>query len=225
MTEAFIHCDHVYFSYGSQEVLRDVSLDIPRGCLLPLVGPNGAGKTTLLRIILGLLKPTRGKVFTPFAQKPPGYVPQQKSIDPIYPVTTRQIVEMGLLPERGLWKWILPGQQDRVDQVLVRFGLFEHQHKLFGELSGGMKQKALLGRALISGADVFVMDEPTSELDEKSEQDFLSHLIQLHREEGKTILLAHHGLNHAGSLAPRVCVVDHGSVRIKDIIEEDRHVS
>jgi ABC-type multidrug transport system ATPase subunit len=102
---------------------------------------------------------------------------------------------------------------------LRRLGLREHQSKTFGELSGGMKQKALLGRALVSGAEVFVMDEPTSELDEETERDVLRHLVALARDEGKTVLLAHHGLDQAAALADRVCVVHHGRVHLDTIPE------
>jgi ABC-type Mn2+/Zn2+ transport system ATPase subunit len=204
-------------AYGRQEVLHDVCLEITPVCLLPFVGPNGAGKTTLLRAILGLLAPTRGRIRTPFAGKPAGYVPQQKSIDPLYPVSTRQIVEMGLYPQLGWWRRPNREQAAAVDSVLARLGLYEHQRKTFGELSGGMKQKALLGRALVSGADVFVMDEPTSELDEDAEREVLGHLQALCRTEGRTVLLAHHGLDQAGALAATVCVVNHGRVQITDI--------
>ena len=214
-----VRCEHVHVAYGRQEILHDVSLEIPAGSLLPFVGPNGAGKTTLLRALLGLLMPTRGRIQTPFAGKPAGYVPQQKSIDPLYPVTTRQIVEMGLYPELGWWRQPNQDQRKRVDEVLIRFGLGEHQQKNFGELSGGMKQKALLGRALVSEAEVFIMDEPTSELDEDSERDVLAHLVALSQEGGKTVLLAHHGIDQAGSLSPTVCVVNHGRVQMAGIRE------
>ena len=219
MNDPIIVCEHVAVAYGRQEVVHDAWLQVPRGALLPFVGPNGAGKTTLLRAILGLLKPSRGEIRTPVARKPAGYVPQQKSIDPLYPVTTRQIVEMGLFPELGWWRQPDADQQRRVDGVLHRFGLAEHQRKTFGELSGGMKQKALLGRALVSGAEVFVMDEPTSELDEETEREVLAHLVTLSRQEGKTVLLAHHGLDQAAALADRVCVVHHGRVHLDTILE------
>lgn len=217
--EPIIVCEHVAVSYGRQEVVHDACLEIPRGALLPFVGPNGAGKTTLLRAILGLLKPSAGEIRTPFADKPAGYVPQQKAIDPLFPVTTRQIVAMGLYPELGRWRKPGAEQTQRVDEVLRRLGLLEHRRKTFGELSGGMKQKALLGRALVSGAEVFVMDEPTSELDEETEQDVLRHLVALARDEGKTVLLAHHGLDQAAALADRVCVVHHGRVHLDTIPE------
>lgn len=217
-----IACEHVHVAYGRQEVLHDVSLEIAAGSLLPFVGPNGAGKTTLLRAILGLLAPTSGHIRTPFGRRPAGYVPQQKSIDPLYPVTTRQIVEMGLYPEVGIWRRPNSEQRDLVDLVLVRFGLENHQRKTFGELSGGMKQKALLGRALVSDAEVFIMDEPTSELDEQSEREVLAHLVALSRDGGKTVLLAHHGIDQAGALSPTVCVVLHGRAVLAGIDEARR---
>jgi ABC-type Mn2+/Zn2+ transport system ATPase subunit len=219
MRPPIIVCEHVAVAYGRQEILHDVCLEVPSGCLLPFVGPNGAGKSTLLRAILGLLRPTRGRILTPFGSTPPGYVPQQKNIDPLYPVSLRQIVEMGLYPQLGWWRRPDPRQRSRVDAVLERFGLRDHQSKTFGELSGGMKQKALLGRALVSGADVFVMDEPTSDLDEDSEQEVLSHLQALCREEGKTVLLAHHGMDQAGTLAARLCVVTYGHVQLADVAQ------
>ena len=215
--EPLITCEHMHVAYGRQEVLHDVCLEIQAGTLLPFVGPNGAGKTTLLRAILGLLKPTSGQIYTPFGRQPAGYVSQQKTIDPLYPVTTRQIVEMGLFPQLGWWRRPNGSQKRLVDDALCRFGLAEHQMKTFGELSGGMKQKAILGRALVSGADVFVMDEPTSELDEDAEQDVLAHLTKLCREDGKTVLLAHHGIDQAGALASVVCVVHHGHAELADI--------
>ena len=216
-TDPIIVCDRVSIAYGRQEVVHDACLEVPRGVLLPFVGPNGAGKTTLLRAILGLLKPSAGNIRTPFADKPAGYVPQQKSIDPLYPVSTRQSVEMGLYPELGPWRRPGAEQRRRVDDVLARFGLAEHRRKTFGELSGGMKQKTLLARALVSGAEVFVLDEPTSELDEDTERDVLAHLVALVRDEGRTVLLAHHGLDQAAALADRVCVVHHGRVHLDTI--------
>lgn len=216
-TDPIIVCQRVSIAYGRQAVVHDAFLEIPRGALLPFVGPNGAGKTTLLRAILGLLRPCAGEIRTPFAEKPAGYVPQQKNVDPLYPVSTRQIVAMGLYPELGAWKRPNPEQRQRLEAALVRLDLQNHQRKTFGELSGGMKQKALLARALVSGAEVFVLDEPTSELDEETERDVLVHLVALARDEGKTILLAHHGLDQAAALADRVCVVHHGRVHLESI--------
>jgi len=209
-----ISCRHVSIAYGRQEVVHDVCLEIPRGAFLPFVGPNGAGKTTLLRAILGLIRPRRGEIVTPFRTSPAGYVPQQRTIVPLYPVSLRQIVAMGLYPKLGWWR--RPNRQLRrvVTEALDAFSLGDHARKRFSELSGGMKQKALLARAFVSGAEVFIMDEPTSQLDEESENDVFAHLLRLSRERGKTVLLAVHGFRDMADVGPQVCLVDHGRVRL-----------
>ncbi len=217
MDERFaIQCVNLHVAYGRQDVLCGVSLDIPRGVLLPIVGPNGAGKTTLLKAMLGLAPIRKGYVQTPFLFSPPGYVPQQKTIDPIHPVSLLRIVEMGLYPRLGWWKRIGRDERARMQSILDRFGLWAHRHKTFGELSGGMKQKTLLARALSTGAEVLLLDEPTSELDEETEQEILSQLQSLVRERGKTVVLVHHGLHQAARLAPRICWVEYGQVRWMD---------
>lgn len=212
--EPAIRCDNVHVSLGGQDILRGVSLDIPRGCLLPIVGANGAGKTTLLKAMLGLVPIRQGSISTAFAVSPPGYVPQQKTIDLIYPVSLRQIVEMGLYPRLGWWRRPTPADRGTVDTVLRVLDLDAHQHKTFGELSGGMKQKALLARAFVSGAEIVLLDEPTSELDEPTEQEVLGHLRRLVVQEGRTVVFVHHGLHQAAALADQICWVEHGLARM-----------
>ena len=209
-----IACENVCLAYGADEVVHDVCLEIPPGVFMPFVGPNGAGKTTLLRAILGLISPRRGRIRTSFDRTPPGYVPQQKMLDPLYPVSVRQIITMGAYRELGLWRRPDGQLSMRVDEALDRFGLAAHHRKTFAELSGGMRQKALIARAFVSGAEVYVMDEPTSELDEDSENDVLDHLHRLCRERGATVLIAHHGFDKIAALADRICVMDHGRARV-----------
>jgi manganese/zinc/iron transport system ATP- binding protein len=214
--EPVIICDSVSFAYGREAVLRDVSLAVERGSFLPFVGPNGAGKTTLLRVILGLLRPQHGEVKTPFGHSPPGYVPQHKAIDPLYPVSARQIVAMGLYPKLGWWRRPTAADRQTVDQALAELGLAGHGHKLFSELSGGMKQKTMIARAFASGAEVLIMDEPTSELDEDSEKEVLERLYRMSADHGRTVLVAHHGLDHVEPWAPWVCLVEHGRVSLTE---------
>lgn len=209
-----ITCENISVGYGRELVLQDVSLSIAAGSLVLLMGPNGAGKTTLLKAILGLLKPRRGRITTPFHLTPPGYVPQQKSIDPLYPITVRQIVAMGLYPELGPWRRVTGDFRRRVDATLEQFDLLAHDRKTFGELSGGMRQKALIARAFVSGAEIFILDEPTSELDERSEREVVEHLHRLARGQGKTVLLVHHGLGHAVNRGDVVCLVNYGKATL-----------
>lgn len=222
-----IICENLSVGYASEIVLKDVNLSITPGMFLPFVGPNGAGKTTLLRTILGLIHPIRGKVMSPFRNRPPGYVPQQKSIDPLYPVTVKQIICMGFYRQLGWWGRLTQEHRKKLASALDHFNLTDHAHKTYGELSGGMKQKVLIARALVSGADVFIMDEPASDLDAQSETEVLFHLHRLCREEGKTVLMAHHGVNHLANLSDTVCLVRRCSARLTrtdDILMEwQRH--
>ena len=214
MNNHAIECENLTVAYGAQTVLHNVSLDIPHGILLPLVGPNGAGKTTLMKAILGLVPLRSGRVALNGNRSRPAYVPQQRTIDPIYPVTVRRIVETGLYPRLGIWRQ--PGKMDRarIDEMLDRFGLLAHQRKTFAELSGGMKQKTLLARAFVSDAETILLDEPTSELDEHTEQDVLGLFREISGQRRHTLVVVHHGLHQAANLAETLCWVEHGTARM-----------
>lgn len=212
--EYIIRCEGLSLGYGREVILDNVFLDIPRGVFLPFIGPNGAGKTTLLRGIVGLLKPLRGRLRTPFEALPPGYVPQQESIDPLFPMTVREIVSMGFYPRLRYWGRPSPADNRMLEATLEELRLTEYARKNYRELSGGTKQKTLMARALVSGAEVFILDEPTSELDDASQKQVMDHLLRFVREQKKTVLMAHHGVDNLGSYASQVCLVDHGKVSL-----------
>ncbi len=210
-----IECRGVSLGYGQDTILDNVNLDIARGVLLPFVGSNGSGKTTFLKALLGLLPLKSGQVRRLWGKRKPGYVPQQQHIDPIFPVTVRKIVEMGLYPECGFPYWLSGKMKERLDGVLEQFGLLEHQEKTFGELSGGLRQKALIARAVIGNSDIIFLDEPVAGLDAASEETTLNMLIDLNRQHGKTILIAHHRLEDLSRLSRNVCMFNHGHVEIR----------
>lgn len=214
-----IQCRGVTVAYGRDIVLDRIDLTVPRGALLPFVGPNGSGKTTLLKACLGLIPHQGGEIVCDFGAHPPAYVPQQKQLDPLYPVSARDLVRMGLYPELGCWGRLDSGQCSRVEQVLARFGLDAHQHKHFGELSGGLRQKTLLARAVVTQAEVLVLDEPTAGLDAASEADMLALIRTLHETEGKTVLWVHHRVDQCAAFAKQVCRVDKRGVRLADVSE------
>ncbi|HNX35221.1 MAG TPA: ATP-binding cassette domain-containing protein [Kiritimatiellia bacterium] len=214
-----IQCRGVTIAYGRDVVLDRIDLTVPRGTLLPFVGPNGAGKTTLLKACLGLIPHQSGEILCDFGRRPPAYVPQQKQLDPIYPVSVHDLVCMGLYPERGCWGRLNSGQRARIEAVISRFGLAPHQHKHFGELSGGLRQKTLLARAVVTQAEVLVLDEPTAGLDASSEEGLLTLIRALHETEGKTILWVHHRMDQCAALARQVCRVDKHGVRLADVSE------
>ena len=210
-----IECRGMSLGYGQDTVLDNVELDIARGVLLPLVGGNGAGKSTFFKALLGLIPLKCGRINRFFGDKQPGYVPQQQHIDPIFPVTIRKIVEMGLYPACRFPYWISKEMKERLDDTLEQFGLIEHQGKTFGELSGGLRQKTLIARAVIGDSEIIFLDEPIAGLDAVSEEATLNMLINLNRNNGKTILIAHHRLEDLSRLSKSVCMFNHGHVEIK----------
>ncbi|MBO4511503.1 MAG: ATP-binding cassette domain-containing protein [Victivallales bacterium] len=209
-----IECRNLALAYGQDTILANVNLDIKAGWLLPFVGVNGAGKSTLFKALLGLLPPRSGEIRRLWGKFRPGYVPQQQHIDPIFPVTVRSIVGMGLYTECGPLCILSREQKARLDAVLEHFGLVEHQRKTFAELSGGLRQKTLIARAVIGNSPVIFLDEPVAGLDAVSEAAVLDLLIDLCKKKGKTILLAHHRLEDLSRLSPMVCLVEHGMADI-----------
>jgi zinc transport system ATP-binding protein len=213
-----IEFENVSLGYNGFPLLRDVNLRIPRGSFIPFVGPNGAGKTTILRSVLGILKPQSGVIRTPFARKPPGYVSQQKTIDPLFPVSALDIVLMGFYPVMGHSGKIDAREvRDKAFALLERFNLSGHAHKSFNELSGGMRQKVIIARALAADPEVVIMDEPTTELDHAAQAAVIELLHVAFEQEGRTVLLAHHGLDAIEPLAKDVCLVRDGSARMVPI--------
>jgi manganese/zinc/iron transport system ATP- binding protein len=199
-----IICKNLAIGYDTEAVLKNVTLEIGRGEFLPFIGPNGSGKTTLLRTILGLIPPISGELIHPFLSQPPGYVPQVSTLDRLYPVTAREVITMGLYPKLGLWKKPDRQMREQIETYLIRFNLIHHAERTLNELSGGMRQKVMIARALVSGAEVLIMDEPAAGLDEQSEFDLIELLYTLAKEEQKTVLFAQHSLEPIIGLAKEV---------------------
>lgn len=211
--------NEVTLGYGKSIVLENISLSVERGVFLPFVGPNGAGKTTLLKAILGLLNPIKGKISLHCEKSAIGYVSQQKAIDPLYPVSVLDIVLMGAYPKMRYFGFNEKKFIERAMSLLRNFKLEEHASKIFSELSGGMRQKVIVARALMGDNSLLIMDEPTTELDHHSQMDLLQTLKALVKNEGKTVLMVHHGLELITELAETVCLVNEGKASIKPIKE------
>ena len=216
-----LSCRDLTVTLGGQVVLDRVSLSVPAGAFLPLVGPNGAGKTTLLRALLGLAPIRSGRVETPFAGRPPGYVPQQGVIDPLFPVPAREIVAMGFYPRLG-WRR-RPGRamRERAEARLAELGLAGMARKTFAQLSGGMRQKVLIARALVGEPRVLMLDEPTAGLDPASQREILAILGRLNQREGVTVIMAHHGEELLLGLVEEVCLVRERRVQMRRLSHAD----
>lgn len=190
-------------AWEGHEVLRDINLVVHRGDFITITGPNGGGKTTLLRIMLGLLKPTTGRVVRELEGMRIGYLPQKNMIDSHFPVTVREVVTSGLLGLRGL------SSEQRAEayaRAIERVGLSEHANRPIGELSGGQLQRALLGRAIIANPGLLVLDEPLSYIDAHFESRLNSIIEDIARTT--TIIQVTHQMTALAAMSTRHFIVD-----------------
>lgn len=214
MNDTIVDITDLCFSYSGKEVLHNIDLVVAEGDFIAVVGPNGGGKTTLLKLIIGLLKPTRGRVRLS-GRKPGkkgleiGYVPQQIDHNLSFPATALDVVIMGKhVPENRL-----PfgrSQQDRRDGLaaLEKMGISEFAGRKISDLSGGQRQRVLIARALVTEPELLVLDEPTASIDSRGQTEFYQLLQELNKE--LTILMVSHDLlaisRHVKSVA---CVNRH----------------
>jgi ABC-type Mn2+/Zn2+ transport system ATPase subunit len=193
-SQSLIQFGNLNLGYGRRTVLRDVKGSIPRGVFMGIVGPNGSGKTTLLKAILGRVKPQRGEII----REPNlrfGYVPQRNTIDALYPLTSLDIVLMGLYGTRAPGMRMSAKDRETALEAIRGVGLEHKTHALFSELSGGQQQRILLARALVGKPDLLILDEPTNGMDIVSEASVMKTVDDVHSKTGMTIVLVTHLLH------------------------------
>lgn len=213
---ALVTLQNASLGYNSSPVLRDVSVTIYGGELVGLVGPNGSGKTTLFRTILGFLAPLGGVVARGCALANFGYVPQSASLDPQFPLSAAEIVEMGAYGRVHPFKFLPSGEKAKAGQLLQQVGMEQIRRKSFFALSGGQKQRVLIARALMVDPKIMVLDEPLSGVDEESRQSITELLIQLSRKKGLAVFFSSHDLDMVQRVADKIVRVDKGRVWIEE---------
>jgi manganese/zinc/iron transport system ATP- binding protein len=185
-------------SYSGKPVLWDVDAEFPEGALSAIVGPNGAGKSTLLRAALGLVPADAGQALVlgrpaRRALDSVAYVPQREAVDWDFPITVREVVEMGRYRSAGWVRRLRRADRAAVDAALERVGMTAYGRRQIGELSGGQRQRVFLARALAQDAPLLVMDEPFAGVDARTESALLALLSEL-RDAGRSVVLVHHDL-------------------------------
>ena len=192
----------VCFGFGGAPVLSDITFSVEKGDFLGLIGPNGSGKTTLLKLILGLypLKSGSIKLFgidiTSFREwSRIGYVPQKatSNTDLIFPATVKEVVSMGLLSGKKFPKLVSQKDDKLIIAALKTVGMEDLHDRRIGELSGGQQQRVFIARALISDPDILFLDEPTTGIDQATQESFYKLLGELNRR-GITIVLVSHDI-------------------------------
>jgi ABC-2 type transport system ATP-binding protein len=200
-------------SYASGfRALNDVNLDIRRGEIFALLGPNGAGKTTLIGIICGILVPTQGKVtvdghdiITDYraARSQIGLVPQEIMMAPFESVWASVAMSRGLFNK--------PKNPAYLEKVLKDLSLWDKRHAKIVELSGGMKRRVLIAKALSHEPNILFLDEPTAGVDVELRKDMWD-VVRSLRAAGVTIILTTHYIEEAEEMADRVGVINKGEM-------------
>ncbi len=215
-TKKIVEISDVSFSYGKEEVLKDISLEIHQGDYLGLVGPNGAGKTTLLKIMLGLLPPKKGdiKLFGTDLKKfkkwsDIGYVPQKATnFDVNFPATVKEVVLMGRYGKKGLFRRTDGRDEIIAKKALQEVGMKEYENRLIGDLSGGQQQRVFIARAIAGEPKIIFLDEPTSGVDSKTQDEFYALIKKLNAELNLTLVLISHDIEKITKEAMHIACVD-----------------
>jgi zinc/manganese transport system ATP-binding protein len=192
--------DGISVSLSGRQILDSVSFGVRAGEFTGLIGSNGAGKTTLLRVILGLQRPSAGRVLVLGAPRTHrntsiGYVPQKVLLDPDMPLRARDLVALGIDGHR--FGFPVPSKQRReaIDAMLHAVDAESFADSRVGTLSGGEQQRVLIAHALIGRPQLLVLDEPLANLDLKSGQEIVSLLDRIADEQQVAVLLSAHEMN------------------------------
>lgn len=206
----------LHFYRGTRRVLADINLCFPEDHLIGLIGPNGGGKTTLLKLMVGLLRPTRGSIS--LAGRPPqywqqkdnlvGYVPQRSGIPERFPASVFDVVAMGLYRQTRPWRALSREQRFRVQETIDRFGLGSEVSRPIGNLSVGQQQRAFIARALVARPKLLLLDEPVAGVDTAGRQDFYESLLRLKREFRLTIVMVSHEIDQLVTYSDRVACLN-----------------
>ena len=202
-----IAIEHINKSFGAQQVLKDINLEILAGQVLGLLGPNGAGKSTLMKILIGLWKADSGSVSVPSRI---GYLPEN---NPLYEemYVAEYLQFMAKMTNDKC-------QMTNVDALIDRVGLTPERHKHIRELSKGYRQRVGLAQALLGDPELLILDEPTTGLDPNQLVEIRALIRSLGKE--RTVILSTHIMQEVREMCDRVVILDHGQIKADKPIHE-----
>ncbi len=212
VTKPIVEINDLCFSTGGQDILHNINLSVLPGDFISIIGPNGGGKTTLLKLVLGLLKPSKGTIR--INGGPPGaanttigYVPQHINHNLRFPATALDVVLMGAHQPNRRFSARNPSElRQRALAILEQLGVAECAGRKIVALSGGQRQRILIARALVCRPELLVLDEPTASIDTKGQTEFYNLLKELNKE--LTILMVSHDLLVVSSYAKSIACLN-----------------
>jgi zinc transport system ATP-binding protein len=206
-----IEFEHVWFSYERTPILKDVSFTLEQGEFLGIIGPNGGGKTTLLKLMLGILKPDRGRIRI-LGEQPHdashrvGYVPQGTDFNRTFPISVFDVALMGRLSRSHIGRRFSGRDRQKVSEVLKKVGMWEHRDRAVGKLSGGQRQRVFIARALATEPEILFLDEPTASVDPEFQTDLYDFLRELNTSV--TIVVITHDIGVVSSHMKSIACVN-----------------
>lgn len=217
-----IEIKNLCFSYTKSlpYILNNINLNIKKGCYISILGENGSGKSTFIKLILNLIKPNIGTIN--IDAKRIGYVPQMlENFNSAFPITVAEVLKchMSALKIRNSMC---------IDKILSTVKMDSFKNNLIGELSGGQKQKIFIARALIGEPELIILDEPSTGIDVKSQEEIYSFLKKLNEEKNITILSVEHNLQAAVENSTHIFKIDKGNghlLTINDYLRNTMEVS
>ena len=204
-------------TYGTHEAVKGINLTIQKGAFFGLLGPNGAGKSTTIHCITGIAQPTSGTITIDGvdvvrnykqARSMVGLSPQEFNVD-IFATPVQLMDYMG-----GYYGIPAEERRQRITELIQRFDLENHKDTTFQKLSGGLKRRAMLGRALVHTPELLILDEPTAGVDVEQRRDLWAYLKEMN-ERGKTIILTSHYLEEIQYLCNEIAIINHGRIVAK----------
>ena len=215
-----IKINKLFKSYDDVKAVQGIDLEINKGEFYGLLGPNGAGKSTTINSITSLVKPSDGdiEIFGKnienefrFARTQVGIAQQEVSTDWFFPL------EQLLYFQAGFYGVSRSHAKERIEYLLEKLGLSKHRTKKMRELSGGMKRRLQIAKALVHDPEIIILDEPTAGVDVELRHDLWLYLQELHKD-GKTILLTTHYIDEAELLCEKVGIIDKGKLIVEDTV-------
>ena len=211
MQDLVIHINKLNFSYGNLSVLEDISLNIEQGEFVGIVGPNGGGKSTLLKLMLGLLIPDKGTI--KIMGKSPskgrsaiGYVPQYANFERNFPITVLDTVLLDRVTRKSTFWGHSSEDIQLAEQALRETEIENLKNRILNTLSGGQLQRVLIARALVGNPKILMLDEPTSNIDARMEEDIFDLLKKLN--EKSTIIVVSHDIGFISGYVNRVACLN-----------------